>query len=111
MNQESSADKDAPEYEPFLVEPGWVESDIIRRALRPNFRILYYLDGPPRFEHRCYSERYGTRIIAPALAAHVITRNDVTAHEWRMGQPTVTPSIDCPDCDLHGSVVDGWWRE
>jgi hypothetical protein len=97
--------------EPFGVQPGFIESDIIRRVGDAAFRILYYDDGPPRFEHRCESKQYGTRVIAPALAAHTITHNDVTAHEWRQGQPTVTPSINCPDCDLHGFVVDGWWRD
>jgi hypothetical protein len=91
------------DYEPFLVEPGWVESDIIRTALGPTFRILHYADGSMRFEHRCVHPHIGSRITAPLLTGYTLTRNDEQL-------PTLTPSIDCPDCPVHGFVVDGWFR-
>lgn len=25
--------------------------------------------------------------------------------------PTVTPSLDCPDCDLHGHITNGVWTD
>lgn len=41
-------------------------------------------------------------IQAPALDLHQVTWPDG-------GAPTVTPSIRCPDCSLHGHVTDGAW--
>lgn len=104
------------EYEPFMVEPGWVWCDIIRRALQPGFRLLYYMDGTVRFEHRCHDPLRGDKVCAPALRVgphapgHVLTRNEDADHFNPRGKPTVTPSVDCPDCDLHGFITDGWWR-
>jgi hypothetical protein len=68
------------EGEPFLVEPGWEWCDIIRWPGLDSFRLLYYPNG------------------------------DVRTHANPKGEPTVTPSLDCPDCPLHGHIVDGWWR-
>jgi hypothetical protein len=98
------------EGEPFLVEPGWEWCDIIRWPGLDSFRLLYYPNGDVRFEHRCHDPIRGDKICAPLLAAHTITRNDVGTHANPKGEPTVTPSLDCPDCPLHGHIVDGWWR-
>lgn len=101
----------APEtVEPFLVPPGWVDSDFIAHPGGPTYRLLTYPDGMVRFEHRCNRGARGTIICAPALdPSHVITRGEVT-RDSRRGTPTVTPSILCPDCGTHGFITDGRWR-
>ena len=108
---EAKAAWGAPEtVEPFLVPPGWVDSDFIAHPGGPTYRLLTYPDGMVRFEHRCNRGARGTIISAPALdPSHVITRGEVT-RDSRRGVPTVTPSILCPDCGTHGFITNGRWR-
>lgn len=101
------------EVEPFLVEPGWGWCDIVPEALGPTYRLLHYPDGTTRFEHRCDRAERGVIICAPALRlgnGHTLTWSGAGDHSNPRGKPTVSPSILCPDCGLHGFVVDGWWR-
>lgn len=103
----------ATEVEPFCVPAGWEWCDIIRRAGRDGFRLLYYPDGAVRFEHRCDRRERGTIICAPALQignGHTVTRNETRTHANPQGQPTVRASILCDDCGLHGFITDGWWQ-
>lgn len=89
--------------EPFLVEPGWVESVDIRQPAGPSYRILFYRDGTARFEHRCDRGDRGVVVCAPALqlgAGHAIEQRDPL---------TISPSILCPDCGTHGFVRAGRW--
>jgi hypothetical protein len=107
----TAPDAGRSEPEPFLVEPGWEWCDIIREAVGPSRRLLYYPNGDVRFEHRCDRGARGVIICAPALdPAHQISRNGNETHANPRGEPTITPSILCPDCGLHGFVTNGWWR-
>lgn len=67
----------------------------------------WYPDGSVGIRHTCdRGEKRGTLIVAPRLvldgpSGHVITRNDPL---------TVTPSVACDDCGLHGFIRDGRWE-
>lgn len=54
-------------------------------------------------EHTCKDIGHGERIVvAPGLSpGHRVTQLDPV---------TITPSILCPDCGLHGFITDGTWR-
>lgn len=109
----------ATEYEPFVVEPGWIASDHIRNPGGPSYRLLTYPDGTVRFEHRCDRGDRGVIVCAPALCigphaggslgTHTLTRNDRRTHACPDGQPTVRASVLCPDCGTHGFITDGYW--
>lgn len=91
------------DVEPFLVEPGWVESVFIPHAGGPSYRVLFYADGRACFEHRCDRGDRGTVICAPALqldGGHRIVE---------LAPLTVEPSILCPDCGTHGFIRNGRW--
>jgi hypothetical protein len=65
---------------------------------------LHYPDGSVRIQHRCDRGTRGVIVAAPALqlsAGHSITQAEPL---------TVTPSILCDDCGLHGFITDGAWR-
>lgn len=69
--------------------------------------LLVYEDGTARFRHRCDRGQRGVIICAPLLMlgqGHVLTRDD----QERL---TVQPSILCHDCNTHGFVTDGVWRD
>lgn len=102
---------------PFCVPSGWEWSDIIRRPGRELFRLLHYPDNTVRFEHCCDRGERGTIVCAPAIhlgpvdPGWTISRNEVQTHANPKGEPTIRPSVLCPDCGLHGFITDGWWRE
>lgn len=78
--------------------PGYV--DVVVLTGEPSYiRVLTYDDGTIRFEHWCVVG--GARhTVAPLLAHHNVTcRKPLTLH----------PSVQCDDCGLHGTVVDGTW--
>ena len=96
-----------------VVEPGWEWADIISDPGRCGFRLLNYPDGTVRFEHRCDRGERGVIVCAPALqigGGHSITRAGEGTRNHPNGKPTVSPSILCSDCSVHGFVVDGVWR-
>lgn len=96
-----------------VVEPGWEWCDIIARPGLCGFRLLHYPDGTVRFEHRCDRGDRGVIVCAPALqigSGHTLTHAGEGDHNNPRGKPTVSPSILCPDCGLHGFVTDGRWR-
>lgn len=72
-------------------------------------RLLHYDDGTIRVEHECdqwpdVQEPDGVlvKVVAPALHEnHVV-------HARRPS--TITASIACLSCGLHGYVTDGAWR-
>lgn len=39
--------------EPFLVPMPFKRSSFVRNPGGPTYRVLFYTEGPPRFEHRC----------------------------------------------------------
>lgn len=88
----------------FLGEPGWVRSVCVDgTAGSPLIRALFYEDGAVRIEHKCRVVDDTQLIVAPALRlgeGHAITNDDPL---------TVTPSILCPDCGLHGFITGGRW--
>lgn len=66
----------------------------------PEIVLTSYDDGTTRVRHTCLD---GHRP-APALSeAHTVTQDDKG--------PTVTPSILCSECGLHGFVTDGVWTD
>lgn len=73
--------------------------------------LLSHKDGTVRVQHTCDGGgRWGegeTHVIAPALqtenGGHTVTQGD--------RGPTVSPSILCSDCGLHGFVTEGVWRD
>jgi hypothetical protein len=74
--------------------------------------LLFLTDeaGSVGVEHQCSRPRDGqTLLIAPRLTkgpgGHSMS---ITGGDLRT--ITVTPSILCPDCGLHGFVTDGAWR-
>lgn len=74
-------------------------------------KLIGYANGEVGFSHRCNGgDRWPdgeTHIVDPLLqlaeGGHTLTLVD--------GIPTVTPSILCPDCQIHGFVTDGVWRD
>lgn len=82
-----------------------------------DLRLLNYPDGTVRFEHRCDRGERGVIVCAPALQigpenghGHAITHDGEGTRNHPRGKPTVSPSILCSDCGLHGFIVDGVWR-
>lgn len=72
----------------------------------PGVALLRYVDGRVRIRHLCdrAGRGGGPVICAPALSAeHVVDWPDDSL------KPTVSPSILCADCGLHGFVTDGKW--
>lgn len=88
--------------EPFLVEPGWDKSVFIPHTGGPSYRVLFYKDGNFRFEHRCVSDTDGSIICAPSLSKHTVESEEPL---------TISPSILCPRCNLHGFICEGRWVE
>lgn len=90
-------------YEPFLTQPGWVDSVLIPHTGGPTYRVLFYEDGTARFEHRCDRGERGVVICAPLLQLD-------NGHRIVNREPlTVEPSILCGDCGTHGFVRAGRW--
>ena len=86
-----------PDGIPVLVKAGWTE----RVDLGEGRAVLFYDDGPARFEHVCHRVRDDrVLIIAPSLENHTIVSRDPL---------TITASIACWDCPIHGWVRDGQW--
>lgn len=88
----------------FLVPPGWVRAvPIGSLPPDPMVRALFYEDGAVRIEHRCRVVDDTQIVCAPAL------RLD-EGHSVVSADPlTITPSILCPDCGLHGFITAGRW--
>lgn len=66
--------------------------------------LLFYGDGTVRILHECRLIGEDQLVCAPALqltGGHRIEQLDPV---------TVSPSILCPDCDLHGFVRAGRWE-
>jgi hypothetical protein len=89
--------------EPFLVDPGWTKSIFVPHTGGDSYRVLFYKDGNVRFEHRCVNEEQGGSVIAaPSLSKHTIESKKPL---------TISPSILCPRCNLHGFITAGRWVE
>jgi len=80
--------------------PGWTT----RQEHGSGVASLRYPDGSVRIQHRCDRGPRGALIAAPALQLS-------GGHSIAQAEPlTVTPSILCKDCGLHGFITDGVWR-
>lgn len=89
--------------DPFAdaTQPGATE----HVALDTDKTILFYPDGAVRFRHTCdrTAQDRGVIICAPLLRIG-------NGHSIRQRTPlTISPSIRCGDCSLHGWVHDGTW--
>lgn len=87
-----------------LTPPGPFKSVFLRGAPRwgKSSRVLFYPNGEVRFEHDCkIADR--TRIICAPLLTN---RNPILSRD----PLTIGSSLSCPDCDLHGWVIDGKWE-
>lgn len=91
------------------VEPGWTLA--VAASNRPDLRIVFYPDGVRRFWHTCtilpmFSwEAPSTIECAPTLQHEVTVRFDEDV------LVTVTPSILCERCDLHGWFTANVWTD
>lgn len=82
-----------------------------RRAVRPHterldlghgLHLVRFVAGGYGVEHRCKEVGDGDRLVcAPELVDHTVAEAG--------GVITVTPSIACPDCGLHGFITAGRW--
>lgn len=88
-----------------MIPPGW------NKRVDHGFRMpgpgrvhtLHYPDGSIRVEHTCKAIGEAQLVTAPALrldGGHVVQQEDPL---------TITPSILCPDCGLHGFIISGKW--
>lgn len=90
------------------------EYEILGDATKPGYdhivdhgrvQSVHYPDGTIRIRHECTRPRDGqTLIAAPAftIPGHTIVSTDPV---------TITPSILCGDCGLHGFLTEGVWRD
>ena len=89
---------------PDLRAPGWIARDDHGFGVS----TLRYLDGTIRVEHLCFRPRDGASLlIAPTLS----DVGKAGGHQVLVTYPlTISPSILCGDCGLHGFITDGEWR-
>ena len=87
-----------------LRSPGWTE----RHDIDDKLAVVYWPDT-----HVLSPEHYGIEhvhrltdgtllLVAPRLDKHRVTGD--------LDRLTVSPSIHCPDCGLHGFLTNGVWR-
>lgn len=99
---------------PYCVARDWLRCDVISRDAQEPFRLLWWSDTRVGLERRCDRGPRGVIVCAPELTkvgqpgGHQIVRG-MEISGWL--SPTVTPSILCPDCGLHGFITAGTWRE
>lgn len=90
---------DVPEPEVvtvFLGDPG-------RVVEHGQVATLWYGDGSVGIRHHCVRSPELTVVCAPKLTL---------GSYWKLvtdDPVTITPSIMCPDCGLHGFITDGVW--
>lgn len=90
---------------PDLRLPGWIN----RVDHGAGVHTLHYGDDASiRVEHLCAHPRAGTTLLIAPLLTSV---NQPGGHQVTSRDPlTITPSILCGDCGLHGYVTNGEWR-
>lgn len=70
--------------------------------LGDHLALLRLTDGELAIRHRCKEVGPGEHLVCSPRLNHEVSG------DWPA--LTVTPSILCPDCGLHGFVTDGCWR-
>lgn len=84
--------------------PRVYDRDYVRSIAHGRVQTLWYADGSVGIRHECNRPRDGlTLIVAPRLQldhGHQIVSTDPV---------TITPSILCDDCGLHGFITEGAW--
>lgn len=66
--------------------------------------LLHYPDGTMRIEHTCDRGPRGVIVCAPEISTEPGWHTIVCADPL-----TISPSILCADCGLHGYVREGRW--
>lgn len=84
---------------PVGVDPGYERAVTLQEE--PRLRLLFYPSGAVRFEHLCKSATR-TVVCAPALPREKFNIES-------LDPVTLNPSIECPDCHIHGYVRSGSW--
>jgi hypothetical protein len=92
------------DFTPDLRAPGWTT----RQDHGNGVLTLHYPTGLIRVEHLCTRPRDGASLlIAPTLTR----QNQPYGHQIIATDPlTISPSILCEDCGLHGFITNGEWR-
>jgi hypothetical protein len=89
-----------------LVVPGWETSeDIPDVATGTVYKLLTYPDRSMALQHECHVDSDALYVVASPLL-----RGRHGHHRLATETTTITPSIVCPTCDLHGFITRGeWW--
>jgi hypothetical protein len=93
---------DVPDFTP----PGWLDAV----EVSPGVSLVRYPGDVVRVRHRCNraGRGGGDAICAPKLSpGHIVQWPPAMTDGCN--KPTVSPSILCADCGLHGFVVNGEW--
>ena len=93
---------------PNLVDPGWYRCEVVH-AETPAIKLFWWAPTRIGFAHLCDRGPRGTIWCAPLLT----DVNQPGGHQvsGSLGKTTVTASILCPDCGLHGFVTEGRWTD
>lgn len=81
-----------------LYPGGWRQ----RQEHGDGIASLHYPDGSIRVAHACKSVEGVQLWLAPSLEDHTIESREPLS---------VSPSILCPDCGLHGFITGGRWTD
>lgn len=89
----------------WAVQQGWERSVYCKELAGDGVRALIYADGSIGIEHRCkWLSETEQLICAPKLQ---LANGGHTVTSWEPLE--ITPSIQCPDCDLHGFIRNSRW--
>jgi hypothetical protein len=93
-----------PEHETlhWLVPDGWQKSIHCPEAGGQGVRLLWYDNGEVRVEHKCIAGD-GSEIINAPIINHDVQFD-------AEGYVTVSPSVLCLGCGLHGFIEHSRWR-
>ncbi len=96
---------------PTFIDPGWTLA--VAATNRPDLRVLFYPDGTRRFWHTCTVPDAEVAELATIECAPLL-QHDIT-HGWHDPSETVavtvSPSILCKRCRLHGFFTSNEWRD
>ena len=99
----------------YAVEPGWTTSLLLQSWPDRPVRLLFYPDGRIGVEHKCRVLDGMQVVCAPRIqpgSSFEVGLSGAFEVDWTAedrSDITIKPSIDCPDCALHGFARDGRW--